>query len=46
MGSISTRAGTVTGVTGPFITWSSGIADVRPNLPPQQLMDHQIQISG
>jgi len=46
MGSISTRAGTVTGVTGPFVTWLSGIADVRPNLPPQQLMDHQIQISG
>jgi hypothetical protein len=46
MGSISTRAGTVTGVTGPFVTLLSGIADVRPNLPPQQLMDHQIQISG
>jgi hypothetical protein len=46
MGSISTRAGTVTAVTGPFTIWSSGIADVRPNLPPQQLIDHQIQISG
>jgi hypothetical protein len=46
MGSISTRAGTVTAITGPFTIWSSGIADVRPNLPPQQLIDHQIQISG
>jgi len=46
MGSISTRAGTVTAVTGPLTIWSSGISDVSPNLPPQQLIDHQVQISG
>jgi hypothetical protein len=46
MGSISSRAGRVADATGPFAIWSSGITDVCPNLPPQQLIDHQIQICG
>jgi hypothetical protein len=46
MGSMSSRAGFVAAATGPFAIWLSGITDVSPNLPPQQLIDHQIQISG
>jgi hypothetical protein len=46
MGTISSRAGLVAAATEPFTTWSSGITDVSPNLPPQQLTDHQIQIRG
>jgi hypothetical protein len=46
MGSISSRAGLVATATGSFAIWLSGITDVCPNLPPQQLIDHQIQISG
>jgi len=47
MGSISTRAGHVTPRSESFLVSSlSGISDVCPNLPPQQLADHQPQISG
>lgn len=48
MGSISSRAGTVPlpGAvrSGPCAVPLSGIADARPNLPPQQPADHRIQI--
>ena len=50
MGSISSRAGTVPfpGAvrSGPCAVPLSGIADARPNLPPQQRADHRIQIRG
>jgi hypothetical protein len=47
MGSMSSRAGTETRSSDSSLTSSlSGISDVCPNLPPQQLADHQAQISG
>jgi len=50
MGSMSSRAGTVTSRGGSFARCLSGITGVSifatlPNLPPQPI-DHQIQISG
>ena len=46
MGSISSRAGTVTVPAEPFAVPLFGITDVRPNLPPQQPADHRVQIRG
>jgi hypothetical protein len=46
MGSISSRAGTVTVLAGPFAVSLPGITDVRPNLPPQQPADYRVQIRG
>jgi hypothetical protein len=44
---MSSRAGTVTRHPESILISSlSGISDVCPNLPPQQLPDHQAQISG
>src|SRR3984957_17214027 len=46
MGTMSSRAGTVTVRPSSFIMAVCGITDVCPNLPPQQPADHQVQIRG
>ena len=51
MGTISRRAGAVPRAIGSFTFWLPGITSAPtlstlPNLPPQQPLDHQIQISG
>ena len=43
---MSNRAGTVAVRPVPSCVLVRGIADVRPNLPPQQRADHRIQICG
>jgi hypothetical protein len=46
MGTMSSRAGTVTVRPSSFAMAVCGITDVCPNLPPQQPADHQVQIRG
>ena len=46
MGTMSNRAGIVAVRAVPLSVPLAGIADVRPNLPPQQPADHQAQIRG
>src|SRR5579864_7110024 len=46
MGTMSSRAGTVTVRPSSFFMAVCGITDVCPNLPLQQPTDHQIQIRG
>jgi hypothetical protein len=46
MGIISSRAGTVEVRAVPSCVLVCGITDVSPNLPPQQPVDHRVQIRG